>query len=198
MDKTIKEQQCSSDTCERHVHSRGMCQKHYNYWWKHGGFNETHEYGVPTRTRLEMHSEQIKDCICWTGPTDQKGYGLSNVNGRSRRTHLISYELEFGPIPSGMTIDHLCHNQDIGCKGGKTCVHRRCMNIEHLECVDIRTNINRSPNSNAAKTHCGTCGFPFSGYNLMPRQDRPSGRECRNCANRRGREFRERRRQKIN
>lgn len=46
----------------------------------------------------------------------------------------FAYETIVGPIPDGLQLDHLCHNQS-GCEGGPDCLHRKCVNPGHLEPV---------------------------------------------------------------
>lgn len=67
-------------------------------------------------------------CIRWTGRIAVTGYGTL---GR-RYAHRIAWELHRGPIPAGMTIDHLCRT-------------RWCVNVEHLEVVTLAENIRRVP-----------------------------------------------------
>ncbi len=73
---------------------------------------------------------------CWlfTGSIDKNtGYGhLSDGNGYPRLAHRLSYEAHKGPIPAGKILDHTCHNPT-ECKGGKTCMHRRCVNPDHVK-----------------------------------------------------------------
>jgi hypothetical protein len=42
------------------------------------------------------------------------------------------WEKTKGPIPEGMTIEHDCHTRNNTCLGGVTCIHRACMNLEHV------------------------------------------------------------------
>jgi hypothetical protein len=58
-----------------------------------------------------------------------------NSNGYSSRpfeSHRRAWENVYGAIPSGYDVDHECHNADASCSGGKTCLHRGCRNIKHL------------------------------------------------------------------
>lgn len=48
------------------------------------------------------------DCWLWTGCLNSCGYGCWAVNGKSQLTHRLAYEALVGPIPEGLTIDHLC------------------------------------------------------------------------------------------
>jgi hypothetical protein len=60
-------------------------------------------------------------CWLWTGNLNQAGYGRMNgvLGGPQVRTHRVSWELHFGPIPEGM---HVCH----------TCDVRACVRPDHL------------------------------------------------------------------
>ena len=112
-------------------------------------------------------------CLVWTGATSNRGYGQINVAGVTRSTHRVAYELAAGPIPEGLTIDHLC--------GVRTCVEPT-----HLEAVTIAENLLRAlacPSTvNAAKTSC-LRGHPLAGDNLVikRRGALPAVRNCRTC-----------------
>ncbi len=71
-------------------------------------------------------------CWFWTGSINYGGYGEFWLNARRWRSHRVAYELFVGPIPEGMTIDHTCHRPD-ECRSGDACVHRGCVNPEHLK-----------------------------------------------------------------
>lgn len=112
------------------------------------------------------------DCWMWTASVSQSGY--STFWGGSDRGkvhgHRFVYELEVGPIPEGMTIDHLC-GQPL------------CVNPAHLEAVTQRENILRARNglaaANARKTSC-QAGHPFVPENTYIRKG-DNARICRTC-----------------
>lgn len=66
-------------------------------------------------------------CWLWTGAVDFSGYGTAFYKRKQTRAHRASYEIHFGPIPNGLTIDHLCR---VKC----------CVNPAHLEAVTLREN----------------------------------------------------------
>lgn len=107
-------------------------------------------------------------CWEWQRAKDKDGYGKLRVNGVAVYAHRYYYEQKYGPIPEGLTIDHLCRN-------------RACVNPEHMECVDIRENILRGQGHaaiNARKTHC-IRRHPFDESNTYI--TKAGSRECRKC-----------------
>jgi hypothetical protein len=114
-------------------------------------------------------------CWEWLGSRHGKGYGHFAVRGTTTRmkAHRYSYELFRGPIPEGMTLDHLCRN-------------RSCVNPSHLEPVTNRENILRGEGLAARcarQTHC-KYGHPFDEANTVVTKRQ---RICRTCHRRNGR-----------
>lgn len=122
-------------------------------------------------------------CLVWTGPL-RKGYGSIGIYGvGQRRVHLAAWIYTFGPVPTGLELDHLCHTRS-DCDLGDACQHRACWNVEHLEPVPHTINVLRGQSpagKNAKKTHC-IHGHPFSGPNLLMGGD--GRRICRECRHR--------------
>ena len=125
---------------------------------------------------------------CWLSTLSPKASGYVRIwdGERSVAIHRFAYELWVGPIPDGMTIDHLCHDP-ASCSPGP-CQHRACMNPEHLAVVPMRENVLRGGGPSARNANASACvhGHPLDGSNLFIT---PKGwRMCRECARRRGRE----------
>lgn len=49
-------------------------------------------------------------CWLWTGPVDEKGYGLHTRGDVTFRSHRFAYSECKGPIPTGMLAFHKCDN----------------------------------------------------------------------------------------
>lgn len=108
-------------------------------------------------------------CWRWTGSVNGS-YGTFYFHGRTAYAHRVSYEMFVGPIPEGLTIDHLCR-------------YPLCVNPSHLEPVPMRENTLRGEGvtaRNAKKTHCSN-GHRLSGDNVAMLTGARKGRECRTC-----------------
>ena len=127
---------------------------------------------LPARFWAKVH---VLDDGCWewTGVTTHDGYGQFGVGSRHDDTdrkvyvHRWAYESLVGPIPSPLSLDHLCRN-------------RACANPSHLEPVTIRENILRGNGlaaRQARRTHC-PYGHEYSEANTY-RYKRH--RVCRKC-----------------
>lgn len=122
---------------------------------------------IPVRDRIASSSVKIDNgCWQWTGYRYGNGYGALSIEGRQRLAHRVSYEEFVGPIPVGLTIDHLCRN-------------RACVNPVHLEPVTGRENTQR-----AMRSHCVN-GHEFTEANIYRWTD--GKRCCRECRRQRNR-----------
>jgi HNH endonuclease len=97
-----------------------------------------------------------EDCIPYLGAISDQGYGRVYIDnrGRWRKAHVVAWETTFGPVPTGLQLDHLCRN-------------RACCNVLHLEPVTSRENTLRGfgpTAANAKKVECPK-KHPLSGEN---------------------------------
>jgi hypothetical protein len=98
-------------------------------------------------------------CWLWTGAQNSKGYGCVGINRRVHLTHRVAYTWLVGPIPEGLTIDHLCRN-------------KVCVRPDHLEPVTVGENIRR------AHERIRTCEHGFA---HVYRKGSLYGPECADC-----------------
>ena|SRR5215469_4130317 len=133
----------------------------------------------PVADRLwEKIAQGGKDeCWPWQAGLSASGYGKLNVGNVPRLATRLVYELTYGEIPTGMKLDHTCHNRDRSCLGGP-CPHRACCNPGHLEPVTQLENVRRSHRHNGAKTHCPQ-GHEYTEENTYRGQD--GSRKCASC-----------------
>lgn len=141
--------------------------------------------------------DKQNECWIWQGSATN-GYGaFALTHSTIVLAHKFSYEWLKGPVPDGYQVDHLCHNLDISCEGGVTCLHRRCLNPDHLEAVLPAVNrargITARPNAGrhwSERTHCGH-GHEYTAENtyIRLRNGKFWARSCRTCNRDRVRKF---------
>jgi hypothetical protein len=90
-----------------------------------------------------LGAPQASGCIHWTGKVDDHGYGrMGPALTGSVYAHRSAWVLANGPIPEGMTVEHHCHSGS-GCTLGDDCLHRRCINTDHMELLPQPDNAKR-------------------------------------------------------
>src|SRR6516165_4741888 len=105
--------------------------------------------GYTIQEKLDLYSipEPNTGCLLWLGALEANGYGCIWTDSKKRKAHVVSYELQNGPVPIGKELDHKCRV-------------RCCIEPEHLEPVTRRENVMRGllPSVTAARgralTHC--------------------------------------------
>lgn len=99
---------------------------------------------LPSRFWAKVETS-TSGCWLWTGAIHKTGYGLIKWEGRARTAHAVAYEAAVGEVSDGLQLDHTCHDPN-QCVGGWGCLHRRCVNPEHLEPVTALENQMRGRN----------------------------------------------------
>jgi hypothetical protein len=116
----------------------------------------------------------VSGCWLWQGfvANNSHGYATFWLNGKNRLAHRVAYEFFVGPIPEGLTIDH------VKVRG---CTSKSCVNPAHLEAVTTWENTlrgNALPALNFRKTHCDN-GHPYDEENTYITKQ--GWRACREC-----------------
>lgn len=92
------------------------------------------EVGTGPRQRKGLKRPYIKcgetGCWLWQRGTTEDGYAYFKRNGLNVLAHRYYYQLHIGPIPIGLTLDHLCRV-------------RHCVNPAHLDPVTQLVNTHR-------------------------------------------------------
>lgn len=99
---------------------------------------EPKKYVAGHHRRRTAHDYEVRDCgfssPCWVWVRyiGAGGYGHATrrASDGSRVAHRVYWEDANGPVPQGMTLDHLCRN-------------RACVNPAHLEAVPQSVNVQR-------------------------------------------------------
>lgn len=109
-------------------------------------------------------------CHIVRGEPLDTGYFQVSFLSRTMPLHRYIWEREFGPIPKGMVVDHVCRE-------------RTCCNVDHLRVVTQKQNVHENCVGNCfqlelAKTHCPQ-NHPYDDTNTSYRKD--GSRICRQC-----------------
>src|SRR5215207_4655730 len=117
---------CSEDGCPRPHMARGLCATHYQRLRTTGSLVQPIRTG-PAEARFWAKVDRSGGpdaCWPWIPKPMANGYGRVWWNGRSEVAHRIAYLLAKGPIPAGLTVDHVKE---------RGCTLRACQNPAHLE-----------------------------------------------------------------
>lgn len=175
---------CEVGDCERTATHGRWCGKHYQRWKAHGDPLKTLR-SVTHGTELERFWAKVDkqpgadSCWLWKASTKKAGHGQFRAGGTMVLAHKYLWELENGPVPDGLELDH-------------TCRVPRCVRPSHLEPVTHRVNVLRGigiSRTNADKTRCP------AGHRYDERARK--GRSCRQCRLERKRAYYRRHRDRI-
>lgn len=131
------------------------------------------------KTDYQYFMERVQKtdtCWIWTAGLTAKGYGRFHRSRSNRhRAHRWAYENFVGPIPEGLTLDHICKVKS-------------CVNPAHLEPVTNEENIKRYHlgRQDLYDWDKGVCkrghDLAIVGYRERPKK----GRECMGCRKEQG------------
>jgi hypothetical protein len=94
--------------------------------------------GISLRYEKYVVRRGPDECWGWTG-FKYKGYGRLNVGGMTKGAHRVSYEINVGAVPDGLTVLHRCDNPE-------------CTNPHHLFLgTNADNNLDRDQKGRAAR-----------------------------------------------
>ncbi len=145
----------------------------------------------PVDERFWEKVHKTSTCWLWTACKVKSNatlyYGHFYVtSGKTVMAHRYAYERLVGPIPVGLTLDHLCKNP-------------LCVNPAHLEPVTNRENVLRGTNFAAVYARRTACmyGHEFTKENTKIRvQHGCTSRTCLACSRRRWHDYDKNRRRR--
>ncbi len=122
----------------------------------------------------------VGECWVFQGCLTKDGYGQVHIGRRVVLTHRLVYESLVGPIPDGLTIDHVA---------ARGCSSRACGRPSHLEPVPNVVNVMRGNGPPARNARMVVCkrGHPFTQF--------VNQRACLTCRRESNRESARRRRE---
>lgn len=169
---------CAAEGCDKPRNARNRnryCAMHIGRLARHGDLNAgwptLHERfwrQVNKNGPVPPRAPHLGPCWLWTGSLFVKsGRPCFSPMGKRRLAYRWAYEDAIGPIPEGLTIDHLCFVP-------------LCVRPDHLEPVTDAENIRRSSAHDfwRNKTHC-PAGHPYDEANTYI--DGRGHRHCRAC-----------------
>lgn len=172
---------CSVPGCVREKHyAYGPCKTHHRRLQKHGSYDKPAVKKTPAIDRfwkkVNRHGPtpefrpELGRCWIWEAARSGGGdrYGFFYNGKKNVFAHRFSWEHFKGPIPEGLTIDHLCRVP-------------LCVNPDHLEPVTQAENTLRATRLIVECPY----GHPYDEKNTYT--DPKGGRVCRTCRNRRAR-----------
>lgn len=101
------------------MYCSNLCRAHANHIHRYGEPRPLSAKAYTPQERIEMNTQVHGSCLEWTGKVNRAGYPRIGVSGTKVLAHRFVYEVNYGPIPDGLFVDHQCGNT-------------RCLNPEHL------------------------------------------------------------------
>ena len=128
----------------------------------------SNEMTIKDSTRFQRFCMPVAESGCWIwlgATTPNSGgrlYGTFYLAGKTLYAHRYSYEQQYGSIPDGLEIDHLCRVP-------------LCVNPDHLEAVTHAVNMRRGIQVSALRCRRGHV------YNELNTKVRDGARVCIAC-----------------
>jgi|SRR5690606_34599648 len=122
---------CSEDGCEKKARTRELCNAHYEYRRRRGGFDGvlSPKRDVDRRYQSKVDRSGGPDaCHPWTASVNESGYGYFRANGRMHLAHRWAYSRFVAPLRDEEVVRHSCDNPP-------------CQNLRHLLSGSVKDNV---------------------------------------------------------
>jgi len=110
---------CKHESCTVPAEKAGYCNAHYIRKRRGRPMDGPIRKAADDPERFWQKVNKGAGCWEWTAFRGADGYGRFMVDRTPKLAHRVAFELEIGPIPAGIEVDHMCHD-------------RGCVNPQHL------------------------------------------------------------------
>lgn len=122
---------CAEEGCEKKARTRELCNAHYEYRRRRGGFD-----GVPSaRQDVDRRYQSKVDrsggpdaCHPWAASVNHAGYGQFRADGAMHLAHRWAYARFVARLESEEVVRHSCDNPP-------------CQNLRHLLSGSVKDNV---------------------------------------------------------
>lgn len=110
---------CSQSWCQREHYAKGYCVGHYKRARAGRDMDMPFQRKGDYEAKFWERVNKSDECWEWSAGKTVAGYGHMRQGDSLILAHRFSFEINSGPIPAGMQVDHKCHN-------------RACVRPDHL------------------------------------------------------------------
>lgn len=122
---------CTDKGCEKKARTRGLCNAHYEYRRRRGGFSGVPDPRSDQTARYESKVDRsggLDACHPWVASVNESGYGHFRADGKMHLAHRWAYGKFVGPVGDGEVVRHSCDNPP-------------CQNLRHLLSGTVKDNV---------------------------------------------------------